>query len=78
MQTKFIRQDFDFSVDDPLDKSVNYGWGMHTMAVFRKRASQQTLGRDFIGTSFDDESPSTFSFILQTAADRILCVSAKP
>lgn len=58
MQTKFIRQDFDFSVDDPLDKSVNYGWGMHTMAVFRKRASQQTLGGDFIGTSFDDASPS--------------------
>lgn len=59
MHTKFIRQDFDFSIDShPGDRAVEYDWGMLTMAIFRKRATRQTLGRDFLCTVYDDDSPS--------------------
>lgn len=59
MHTKSIRWDFDFSIGShPGDRSVDYGWGMQTMAIFRKRAHRQTLGRDFLEAVYDDESPS--------------------
>jgi hypothetical protein len=59
MHTKFIRQGFDFSIDShPGDRAVEYDWDMLTMAIFRKRATHQTLGRDFLRIVYDDESPS--------------------
>lgn len=59
MNTKFIRQDFDFSKDGhPGDRAVEHDWGMLTMAMFRRRATHQTLGRHFLCTAYDDDSPS--------------------
>jgi hypothetical protein len=59
MNTKFIRQDFDFSRDShPGDRGVEHDWDMLTMAIFRKRANHQTLGRNFLHTVYDDDSVS--------------------
>jgi hypothetical protein len=59
MDTKFIRQNFDFSRDShPGDRGVEHDWDMLTMAIFRKRDTRQTLGRDFLRIAYDDESPS--------------------
>lgn len=59
MNTKFIRQDFDFSKEShPGDRAGEHDWDMLTMAIFRRRATHQTLGRHFLCTVYDDESPS--------------------
>ena len=59
MHAKSIRQDFDFSIGShPGDRASEFDWGMLTMAIFRKRASRRTLGPDFLGTVYDDDSPS--------------------
>jgi hypothetical protein len=56
VQTKFIRKDFECSSGHPGDGYVDYEWSVQTLRLFRRKASRETLGADFLHTEYDHDS----------------------